>query len=57
LALWQALMTIGSSISNSIPAQWTYAVLGVIAVMYATCFGAGAAAYRALLDNRQRLAR
>jgi hypothetical protein len=52
LALWHALMTIGSSISNSIPAQWIYAILGAIAMLYAACFGAGAAAYRALVATR-----
>lgn len=52
LALWQALVTIGSSIANGIPGQWVYAILGTIAVMYAVCFGAGAAAYRALVVSR-----
>lgn len=52
LTLWQAAMTIGHSIANSIPGQWLYAVLGTIAVMYAVCFSAGAAAYRALVVSR-----
>jgi hypothetical protein len=52
LALWQAVMTIGSSLAHGIPGQWVYAILGTIAVMYAVCFGAGAAAYRALVVSR-----
>ena len=52
LALWQALMTVGSSLANGIPAQWIYAIFGTIAMMYAVCFGAGAAAYRTLVESR-----
>ena len=52
LALWHALTTIGSSLADSIPMQWAYAIFGLIAVLYAVCFGAGAAAYRALVQAR-----
>ena len=52
LSLLQALMTIGSSIANGIPGQWVYVILGTIAVMYAVCFSAGAAAYRTLVASR-----
>jgi hypothetical protein len=53
--LWQALTTIGSAIANSIPAQWVYAILGSIAMLYAICFGAGAAAYRTWAEAANRM--
>jgi hypothetical protein len=52
IALWQALITIGTSIANSIPVYWIYGALAVVSVMYATCFGIGAAAYRTLYEHR-----
>jgi predicted outer membrane lipoprotein len=52
IALWQALITAGSSVANSIPMYWIYGGLVVIGTMYATCFGIGAAAYRTLYENR-----
>ncbi|MFL6617389.1 MAG: hypothetical protein ACJ8MH_02230 [Povalibacter sp.] len=41
-----------SFIAHSIPSLWVYGAVAVIAVLYATLFGIGAAAYRTLYASR-----
>jgi len=41
-----------SFIAHNIPSMWIYGVMAVIAILYATLFGIGAAAYRTLYASR-----
>jgi hypothetical protein len=41
-----------SFVAHSIPSLWIYGVIAVVAVLYATLFGIGAAAYRTLYASR-----
>ncbi len=47
-----AAITAASSVARSIPPLWIYCGLGLLAVMYTTLFGIGAAAYRTLYVDR-----
>lgn len=52
IALWQVMMTVGASITHTVPMHWVYAAICLIALLYAAFFGAGVAAYRTLFENR-----
>jgi hypothetical protein len=54
LALWQAAVTIGTSLVHSVPAYWFYAAVGAVAAVYVAFFGIGAAAYRTLYEQQPR---
>jgi len=47
-----ATLAAASSVARIIPPLWIYCGLGLVAVMYTTLFGIGAAAYRTLYVNR-----
>lgn len=47
-----ATLAAASSLVRIIPPMWLYGGLGLIAVMYTTLFGIGAAAYRTLYVDR-----
>lgn len=47
-----ATITAASSLARIIPPLWIYCGLGLVAVMYTTLFGIGAAAYRTLYVDR-----
>lgn len=48
----KATFNVFQYVAHSIPSLWIYGVLAVMAVMYITLFGIGAAAYRTLHANR-----
>lgn len=51
-SLTSATVAAVSSVARIIPPLWIYCGLGLIAVMYTTLFGIGAAAYRTLYADR-----
>jgi len=52
LTVFRALKGFGEIIPRNIPPLWFYGILAVLASMYATFFGLGAAAYKALYAQR-----
>jgi hypothetical protein len=52
LTVFNALKGFGEIITRNIPPLWFYGVLAFIASLYATFFGLGAAAYKALSAQR-----
>jgi hypothetical protein len=50
--LVSAVADTGATLFRNIPTVWLYGAIAVIAALYATLFGLGATAYRALILNR-----
>ena len=52
LAVFRALKGFGEIIARNVPPLWFYGIIAFIAALYATFFGLGAAAYKALYAQR-----